>query len=738
MRQSKSVVLCPPGLIDNWWDEFHQWLPIDHEGLDLKHIGQIYKIASNVSLNVRIKTIEAWDKNGGILIISYHMFRQLVHKEESPVKDVLLQRPNIIIADEAHQMKNTHSKLSIATSKFKSTSRIALTGSPLTNSLIEYFAMIDWIDSGYLGPEKEFQIKYARPIEDGLHIDSTRGEKRESLKMLKVLKMDLAPKVQRMDITAIQAFLPPKMEFLITLPLTRVQRELYMLLIQQIREQHYSFFDSTHLLSLVNNHPKSVVKTLQRRTANQTERDIDPDAPQGTTLTASMEIATRTLDAVAELLSSSTLSPGAARHSYRVMALREILVHSKAVGDRVLVFTHSIITLDILGQYMTSWMINYRRLDGKTLISKRQQNTKDFNSGTSDVFLISTRAGGLGLNLPGANRVVIFDFTWNPMWEEQAVGRAYRIGQTKHVFVYRFTAGGTFEDRIRNTTEFKQQLATRVVDEKDPMRVSSKLGKFLLHPPEDPPQQELAEFVGKDPQVLDKMLAVENNYIRAIRYTQTFIEDEDDHLDESEAAEVKTRLETIQRNRINNAQPGDNDTGAQTSAAGVSANPIVADVAEVLRALEPIAPKQTPRFATSYPVSSAAPSSVAAIGKHIMATPPQNVQQALRSPLPNTLGRKSTSTRKERLPFEYESLDEDDEDVSNIIKPKRGLGLGSALSSGTGTPRPHRADEDTSMGSMDDRVSGVAQDGPPVETPESFKVFISQLVWAAVADRRGQ
>jgi SNF2 family DNA or RNA helicase len=106
-------------------------------------------------------------------------------------------------------------------------SRIAMTGSPLSNNLMEYWAMIDWIHPGYLGPESEFRRKYVGPIEDGLYVDSSQAEKRRSLTMLKVLKMDLSLKIHRADIDVIKSEMPSKSEFLVTLPLTNLQTEIY-------------------------------------------------------------------------------------------------------------------------------------------------------------------------------------------------------------------------------------------------------------------------------------------------------------------------------------------------------------------------------------------------------------------------------------------------------------------------------------------------------------------------------
>ena len=160
--------------------------------LDTAHTGKIYRIAA--STPYRDEQILEWNKYGGIMIISNRLFGNYVTKN-GQIKDILLEGPGIIVADEAHFMKNPAAAITKAASQFKSTSRIAISGSPLQNYLSEYWTMIEWIDPGYLGPLSEFEAKYARPIQDGLHTDSTRAEQRQSLKMLYTLKVDLGPKV---------------------------------------------------------------------------------------------------------------------------------------------------------------------------------------------------------------------------------------------------------------------------------------------------------------------------------------------------------------------------------------------------------------------------------------------------------------------------------------------------------------------------------------------------------------
>jgi superfamily II DNA/RNA helicase len=239
--------------------------------------------------------------------------------------------------------------------------------------------------------------------------------------------------------------------------------------------------------------------------------------------------------------------------SYKVKILCQILDASKAAGDKVLVFSQSIPTLNFLEDLCARQRRRYARLDGKTTMSKRQDMTKAFNKGKTEIYLISTAAGGLGLNLPSANRVIIFDFKFNPIMEEQAVGRAYRIGQLKPTFVYRFVAGGTFEDSVHNKTVFKMQLASRVVDKKNPVAwATKKLGDFLFEP-KDVPQKDLSEFVGMDPLVLDKILESQghNQTIRSIVQSDTFERDDDDKLTAEELKEVKQLLSDEQLKRFN-------------------------------------------------------------------------------------------------------------------------------------------------------------------------------------------
>jgi SNF2 family DNA or RNA helicase len=152
-HRSQTLVLCPSSVVQNWVDEFAIWTPIDH---DLGSIQEISPRGRNLEMAERLKTIRDWNRKGGVLIMSYEMLRILIankparlnEEEHDLVKRCLLEGPNIIVADEAHKLRSGKSAISQVASRFKSTSRIAMTGSPLSNQLFEYYQMVEWVAPG--------------------------------------------------------------------------------------------------------------------------------------------------------------------------------------------------------------------------------------------------------------------------------------------------------------------------------------------------------------------------------------------------------------------------------------------------------------------------------------------------------------------------------------------------------------------------------------------------------------
>ncbi|KAE8553023.1 hypothetical protein EYB25_004402 [Talaromyces marneffei] len=564
-HRSQTLILCPPSLIDNWYEEFLMWTPKDHA------LGPIRKVAPSDPLERRMATVESWDTEGGILILSYHLFRNWVAPElkktsktapdlqfPTKLKDQLLKGPRIIIADEAHQMKNKNSQLAQAAAMLESRSRIALTGSPLANNLLDYYAMVNWISPKYLDELAVFKAKYLEPIEQGLFFDSTYQEQRRSLKKLQVLKEILTPKINRADISVLEGSLPSKTEFVITVPLTEVQKRAYNHYVTSLTDgkmgatiSSTTFLAWLAVLGLCCNHPACFYNKLAERADQNApkptaEELIDPD-------TFPAEVPLNQLGfneamwASQKQLLSDVPDLEDPKHSYRADIFKKIVEESVRVGDKILCFSQSIPSLNYLETLLRSSGVRFNRLDGKTAVKSRQEAVKDFNNRDDiKVYLISTRAGGLGLNITGANRVIIFDFSFNPTWEEQAVGRAYRLGQKKPVYIYRFLSGGTYEEVVHNKSIFKTQLAMRVVDKKNVERSATKsLGEYLF-PVKDVKKEDTSEYIGRDRQVLDKILLDKesaSSSILNIALTETFRRENNEMLTEDEKKEMEQELE---------------------------------------------------------------------------------------------------------------------------------------------------------------------------------------------------
>ena len=566
-------------------DELLLWAP---PGI----LGEYRKFDSTLKAKeIRLDAIESWFTNGGILIMSYDMFRKLVHntatqkkpapldeEEHAQVREHLLEGPNVIIADEAHKMKNANASITQAAVQFRSSSRIALTGSPLANNVEEYHTMIEWIAPNYLGPITEFRAKYVEPIQQGSYAESTSYERRQSLKMLGVLRKDLEPKVHRADISVLRKDLKPKTEFVITVPLTEIQHKAYSIYVKSMlgndhevtkdgQVQLSTLWHWLAILSLLCNHPAcfkaklterkdDAEKQIRRKSrlelatkASTSEDDEGPSDVPVWKVGVSEELVRQEMDLFKQF--ESTVENFYS--SNKVKLLLQILDASKAVDDKVLIFSQSIPTLNFLEALCRNTGRKYARLDGSTKMSSRQGLTKEFNTGNMELYLISTTAGGIGLNLPGANRVIIFDFKFNPVNEEQAVGRAYRIGQQKPVYVYRFVAGGTFEESIHNTAVFKMQLASKVVDKKNPVAWAKKRTGEYLFEPRAVKQQDLSSFKGMDPFVLDKILGSQekDSTIRAIVMTDTFERHDHEVLTAEEQKEVLQLLSDEKLKRSN-------------------------------------------------------------------------------------------------------------------------------------------------------------------------------------------
>ncbi|EME42903.1 hypothetical protein DOTSEDRAFT_115246, partial [Dothistroma septosporum NZE10] len=576
-RQLRMMVLCPPALMENWKKEIKKWAG--------DRLPNVFCIESGPNKN-HLDDMQHWYRIGGVLVIGYELFRNKVHRKESKnaktnlannqdgdeIDRCLLRGPELVVADEVHNLRNRNAR-SIAVEGMVTQSRIGLSGTPLSNNVDEIYALITFVSPGYLGEPKEFRAHYAEPIQQGLYDDSTSYEKRRSLKKLKVLQNRIEPKVNRADIDSLRGFIPPKTEFVLTLPLTSVQQRAYGRFVSAVlgdkqnekasQVQIFAWLDilgllTTHPLAFKNKLQKPVVKKIRGRAttpqggtaSDDGGVDVDDTVDLADEAVLALGFSQETVDEIVDGITDEL----DVQHSAKMSMLVNILELSATCDDKVLVFSGSLGTLDTVQQILADRGMKCGRIDGKVPPPRRLQLIAEFDKSKSmNVLLCSTRASGVGLNIQGANRVVILDFGFNPTHEEQAVGRAYRLGQKKPVFVYRMVMGSTFEQHIYNKQLFKQSLFQRVVDRKNPRRVAKKNTREFLFEPQHVQQKDIAQWVGKDATVLDRVLrqeltaaaqaGTEDMTIRDLTTYETLQEeDNDDPLTEQEKKEVQEEL----------------------------------------------------------------------------------------------------------------------------------------------------------------------------------------------------
>ncbi|XP_077949763.1 helicase ARIP4-like isoform X3 [Gasterosteus aculeatus] len=443
--------------------------------------------------------------------------------------------PDVVICDEGHRIKNCHASTSQALKSIQTRRRVVLTGYPLQNNLIEYWCMVDFVRPDFLGTRQEFSNMFERPILNGQCVDSTPQDVQLMRYRSHVLHSLLEGFVQRRGHDVLKDHLPSKEEHVILVRLSPLQRALYTEFMNRFREAGNSGWLSLNPLKAfcvcckIWNHPDVLYEALQKENmASDHDLDLDditstglsrsPTAPGqkskpienpnpigGLSLNQLQEKANQviTYEWAKDILYD--YKPGHLENSAKMVLLFHLIEESVRKGDKILVFSQSLSTLTVIEDFLAkrpvppspntpsrdrpnqNWVrnLNYYRLDGSTPASERERLINLFNapSNTSAwVFLLSTRAGCLGVNLIGANRVVVFDASWNPCHDAQAVCRVYRYGQRKRCHVYRLVCDFTLEKKIYDRQISKQGMSDRVVDDLNPVLTFTRREvESLLH-----------------------------------------------------------------------------------------------------------------------------------------------------------------------------------------------------------------------------------------------------------------
>ncbi|CAI4215286.1 unnamed protein product [Parascedosporium putredinis] len=390
-----------------------------------------------------------------VMITTYQTYKQ----NKSSINGV---EWDAVVADECHVLKDRRSETTKAMDEVNSLCRIGLTGTAIQNSYDELWTLLNWTNPAQFGSLAEWTRTISRPLTIGQSHDATLKQLSIARKRAKQLVQNLLPRffLRRMK-TLIADQLPKKSDKVVFCPLTDVQKEAYenfldsemVTLLRTLGDPcdcawQSKIFPCMMALQKMSNHVTLMVPS---------SLDLaDKQASELKMLQLALPDTWRTLyekrDSMVNLANPEFCG--------KWKILKKLLRFWHGNGDKVLVFSHSVKLLRIL-QYLfsnTSYSVSY--LDGSLSYDERQRVVDDFNSDPSQfVFLISTKAGGVGLNITSANKVVIIDPHWNPSYDLQAQDRAYRIGQTRDVDVFRLISAGTVEEIVYARQIYKQQQA---------------------------------------------------------------------------------------------------------------------------------------------------------------------------------------------------------------------------------------------------------------------------------------
>ncbi|MEM9149597.1 MAG: DEAD/DEAH box helicase [Cyanobacteria bacterium P01_F01_bin.3] len=396
------LLVCPTSVLSNWRREVNRFAPA------------LSTLIYHGDKRPKGATFVKKAQNTNLVITSY----TLVYRDLKELKRVDWQG---LVLDEAQNIKNSDAKQSKAVRELESEFRIALTGTPVENRLAELWSIMDFLNPNYLGPKNFFQRRFATPIE--------RYGDTDSLRTLRGLVQPFILRRLKTDRSIIQD-LPDKQEMTVFCGLSSEQARLY----QKAVDEALADID-----------------------------DADGLKRRGMILGLLVKLK-QICNHPAQYLKQSSL--GKQRRSAKLQRLNEMLEEVISEGDRALIFTQFAEWGTLLQAHLKKHLgEDALFLYGSTSQPAREAMVDRFQQDPNGpkLFILSLKAGGVGLNLTRANHVFHFDRWWNPAVENQATDRAFRIGQTRNVQVHKFVCSGTLEERINDMIENKKALAEQVV-----------------------------------------------------------------------------------------------------------------------------------------------------------------------------------------------------------------------------------------------------------------------------------
>lgn len=449
----KCIIACPSSLVNNWANELVKWLgpgtlsPLAIDG----------KKSSLMSGNSTVsEAIKAWGQAKGknivkpVLIISYETLRRNVDQLNNC-------KVGLMLADEGHRLKNGESLTFTALDSINCPRRVILSGTPIQNDLSEYFALLNFSNPGLLGTRLEFRKNYEIPILQSRDADATDNEVKKGTERLNQLANIVSKFIIRRTNDILSKYLPCKYEHVIFVNLKPFQKQVYDKFIKSrevkkvVKGSNGSQpLKAIGLLKKLCNHPNLL--DYEKDFSHILPDDSDEfNIPDDFNLSGN----SRTVQT---------------KYSGKFSILERFLFKINTESDdKIVLISNYTQTLDLIERMCRNNHYGVLRLDGTMNINKRQKLVDRFNDpeGQEFIFLLSSKAGGCGINLIGANRLILLDPDWNPAADQQALARVWRDGQKKDCFIYRFISTGTIEEKIYQRQSMKMSLSSCVVDAKE-------------------------------------------------------------------------------------------------------------------------------------------------------------------------------------------------------------------------------------------------------------------------------
>lgn len=443
------IIVAPATVMKQWVNEFHRWWPpfrvsiLHSSGSGMIDVGRETQkeeaLLSQTWSGTRRKPMSKGERAGkrivdrvvrdGHILVTTYSGLQTYAELLIPVDW------EYAVLDEGHKIRNPNAAITIYCKELRTANRVILSGTPMQNNLVELWSLFDFVFPMRLGTLVNFRHQFEFPIRQGGYANASNLQVQTAMKCAETLKDTISPYLLQRFKIDVAADLPKKSEQVLFCKLTKLQREAY------------ERFLSTDDMKSIMNHKRQVLYGVDilRKICNH------PDLQEHKVLSI-----------------KPGYNYGNGAKSGKMQVVRALLELWKETGHKTLLFAQHRIMLDILEKFIRSLSgFKYRRMDGNTPIHTRQDMVDEFNR-TADihVFLLTTKVGGLGVNLTGADRVIIYDPDWNPSTDIQARERAWRLGQKREVMIYRLMTAGTIEEKIYHRQIFKQFLTNKIL--KDP------------------------------------------------------------------------------------------------------------------------------------------------------------------------------------------------------------------------------------------------------------------------------